>query len=77
MGAVAVAIFLGVRQLGIEGDCAPNQIDGQCGMSTALGSFFGLVGAAVVMIPGTISTVISWRRRMRSLESHETDRPDA
>jgi hypothetical protein len=58
--ATAGVIFFALRAWGIAGDCRPNQVDGQCGMSSAFGELFGMVAAAVILVAGFIGLFITW-----------------
>ena len=61
---VSVAAGIGIYLAGKAGDCRPEEIDGQCGMST----FFGLVGgvgAGLVIFVGmgAYFVVVAIKRR--------------
>jgi Flp pilus assembly pilin Flp len=51
------------RAWGAAGDCLPQQIDGQCGMSTAYGELLGVIGGALLAVGGTIGASLYWRRK--------------
>ena len=47
---------------GKAGDCGPHDVDGQCGLNTFAGLLTGLAGGAVVLLVGSILTLVQWRR---------------
>jgi len=50
----ALAAFFLLTYLGKINDCAPNQIDGQCGLASGMGMFFGAILGAVIFLAGVI-----------------------
>jgi hypothetical protein len=50
--SAATAFAGGLTVLGWLGDCAPGEIDGQCGMSTAFMTLIGLLGAFIIVALG-------------------------
>jgi hypothetical protein len=51
---------------GKAGDCGPHDVDGQCGLSTFAGLLTGLAGGAVVLLVGSVWTVVQWHRSRKS-----------
>ena len=60
--AIAAFAFFGLKHWGIASDCRPNQVDGQCGMSTAFGELFGIIAAVVIFVGGMIGLSIMWAK---------------
>jgi hypothetical protein len=59
--ALAALSFWTGRAWGAAGDCQPQQIDGQCGMSTAYGEVIGLVGGVLIATVGCVGAGLYWR----------------
>jgi hypothetical protein len=53
---VSTFFAIGGRVSGVVGDCSPHEIDGQCGMSTFVGTFCGLAMGSI----GIITTLMQW-----------------
>ena len=49
---VATLIAAGFTAWGWLGDCAPHEVDGQCGMSTAFGAAIGLISSFILLALG-------------------------
>jgi hypothetical protein len=49
-------------QYGKANDCKAGQIDGQCGLGTAVGIIYGLIGAVLVMIGAICYSVYRYKR---------------
>jgi hypothetical protein len=60
--ALAFLAFWLLRAWGIAGDCKPQEVDGQCGMSSAMGQLFGIITGCVIFGVGMIGLAISWFR---------------
>ncbi len=67
LGTIAAAIifFLIAVHLGKAGDCAPHEIDGQCGLSTFVGFLYGVAGALVILVTCGVAIAIDALRRGR------------
>lgn len=67
--AVAGLFYLGLAYLARSGDCAPHEVDGQCGIATFVGRLYGAVGAAVLVVGGhvLIAQHANARRRAATL----------
>lgn len=63
----ALIAYSGYR-IGQSQDCAPNQIDGQCGLATFVFLIYGLAVAFIVLIVATISVVVLAHRRRKRME---------
>ena len=57
---VAFLTFWLLRAWGIAGDCTPQEVDGQCGMSSAMGELFGIISVCVIFAVGMIGLAIGW-----------------
>ena len=57
-------IVLAGRVWGIGADCVALGVkqDGQCGLATAMGNLFGLIGGTAFFLVGMIALWISWIR---------------
>lgn len=55
---VAAMLALGMTALGRVTDCAPHQIDGQCGMASFIGTSLGIAGAIAIVIAGHIRLAV-------------------
>jgi hypothetical protein len=44
-------------QYGKANDCRPDQIDGQCGLSTAMGVISGVIGVAIILVCATFCSI--------------------
>ena len=64
--ALAGLFYLALAYVGRAGDCAPHEVDGQCGMSTFVGRLYGAVGAAVLVVGGHVLVAQHARARRRS-----------
>jgi len=62
----AACSFLLLHAWGKAGDCAPGEIDGQCGMSAAAGDLFGIVVASVIVIVFAVWSAAIWSGKGRS-----------
>lgn len=63
---LAVLVFHAGAVWGRAHDCAPNQVDGQCGLASALGEVYGGIGAgAVLAIGATLLILLRPRIRLR------------
>ena len=58
--------------IGKAGDCAPREIDGQCGMSTFFAFAYGVIAAVVIAICSTayLVIVIVRQRKASSVRKH-------
>ena len=65
----AMAFAGGLTVLGWLGDCAPGEIDGQCGMSTAFMAIIGILGAFIIVALGHLLPALQGPRSRAS--SHE------
>jgi hypothetical protein len=63
---IAALAFLGFRQWGIAGDCSPHEVDGQCGMSSAFGSLFGILAGCVIVLVGMIGLAAKWSKQKKA-----------
>ena len=61
--ALSVAVAIGFYARGKASDCTPHQIDGQCGMSTAMGMVEGLLVGGAIFLIATIFFAIAAARR--------------
>jgi hypothetical protein len=61
-GLLSMSSLLIGYQYGKAIDCRPDQIDGQCGLGTAVGIIYGVFGTVLIMIC-TISYSIYRRKR--------------
>ena len=72
--AASLAIFVLSVKSGEAGDCKPNQSDGQCGLSSFVGFFDGVIGAGVVLLGGGIYiVVILVRKRLEAKSLHRQE----
>jgi hypothetical protein len=72
--AVSITIFILSAKSGKAGDCKPNEIDGQCGLSTFVGFIEGVIGAGVVLLGGgTYIVVILVRKRLEAKSLHRQE----
>jgi hypothetical protein len=55
---ISIASFFPFYLEGIRGDCRPDQIDGQCGLSTFLGMLYGGGTSIAILIVGGIALAI-------------------
>jgi hypothetical protein len=46
---ISAGVALALHLLSKAGDCKPHEVDGQCGMSTFIGTIFGYMSAAVII----------------------------
>ena len=46
----SLAVGYACYRSGVNGDCKPNEIDGQCGMSTFVGFYGGIIYGFVVFL---------------------------
>jgi hypothetical protein len=53
-------------RIGKAGDCTAGQIDGQCGLTTAVWLAFGVIGAVVIAICCTAYLIIAILRQRRA-----------
>ena len=61
---VSLAIAVGGYAWGKAMDCKPGQTDGQCGLNTFLGLFYGIgTGLALFLISTIFFLIIAYRRR--------------
>ena len=69
--AISIASFFPSYLEGMGGDCTPNQIDGQCGLSTFLGQSYGLAASvAVLMVGRTVLAIV--HNRMKKEPTNRT-----
>jgi hypothetical protein len=63
---VSIAIGRGIYINGVNGDCKPHEIDGQCGMSSFAGLIEGvLVGLAFfALVAVFLSVLVSGKREL-------------
>ena len=54
---------------GQAGDCKPNEIDGQCGLSTCAGLFFGVLAAFILLVCTSAYSIFRLYRDERKEES--------
>jgi hypothetical protein len=68
---LSIAIAVGGYAWGRDVDCKPGQIDGQCGLGTFLGLFYGVgAGLAIFLITTVYFLVVAYQRR--SATRHQT-----
>jgi hypothetical protein len=64
---LSAIIAVGGYAWGKAGDCTPQQVDGQCGLSTFVGLVCGVGTGLVIFLISTVSfLVIAYRRRNAS-----------
>jgi uncharacterized membrane protein YdjX (TVP38/TMEM64 family) len=56
----AAIAFSACRAWGHSNDCSPHQVDGQCGLATAMGDLFGTVAACLILTVGMIVLGVRW-----------------
>jgi hypothetical protein len=59
------ALIIG-DQYGKANDCRPDQIDGQCGLSTDVGLIYGILAGILVLICATFYSIYRNRRDSRN-----------
>jgi hypothetical protein len=65
--SVAVVFLIAAWFSGKAGDCKPQEVDGQCGLSTFAGLLFGVIGAVVIVLVSSIAIgIAAWRRDRRT-----------
>ena len=74
--AISIASFFPFYLDGVRGDCRPDQIDGQCGMSTFFGELYGGATSVVILIVGAIALSVVHVRKKRKAEQQEIDLND-
>jgi uncharacterized membrane protein YciS (DUF1049 family) len=62
LGCAAI-MFLTFYLSGKAGDCKPQEIDGQCGMSTFVGFLFGAIAGAVIGVWGIVVGALRLKRK--------------
>ena len=60
---LSIAVAFGFYLSGKYGDCGPTEIDGQCGMSSFVELWFGIVAGATIFVTMTVYFLIVARRR--------------
>jgi hypothetical protein len=62
--AISIASFFPFFLEGVAADCRPNQIDGQCGLSTFLGVLYG-GGTSILLliVGGIVLTLVHFRKK--------------
>ena len=73
---VAISALIGLvgHEWGVANDCLALGVkqDGQCGLATAMGGFFGLVGGLIFLMVGALFTwVAAIRRSERAKEERK------
>jgi hypothetical protein len=71
--AISVASFFPYYLEGIRGDCRPDEIDGQCGMSSFYGAIDGIATSAVVLAIGGTLLAIAHNRMKKIAEEEDQD----
>jgi hypothetical protein len=71
--AISVASFFSYYLEGVTGDCRPDEIDGQCGMSSFYGAVYGAATSAVVLSIGGILLAIAHNRMKKIAEERDQD----
>jgi hypothetical protein len=71
--AISIASFFPFYLQGIREDCRPNQIDGQCGLSTFLGEMYGAAASVAVLVVGGTVLAIVHNRIQKKAEERYTD----
>jgi hypothetical protein len=70
----SITIFALSVKNGQAGDCKQNQSDGQCGLSSFVGFFDGVIGAGVVLLGGgTYIVVVLVRKRFEAKSLHRQE----
>jgi hypothetical protein len=76
--ALSVAVAIWGYVLGRFVDCKPGQSDGQCGLSTFLGFYSGVLAGVAILLCVTVYLIVVYRRRratLKSLSSEEIPLP--
>jgi hypothetical protein len=68
---VATAFASGLALIGWLGDCAPHEIDGQCGMSALFLAIIGLLGAFIIIALGHLLPALQGPRASRGRSGDE------
>ena len=63
---VSLAFLFGGILTGIAGDCAPSERDGQCGLSTFVGRLNGMAMGGIILVVGSVATIVQWYRAKRA-----------
>jgi hypothetical protein len=61
-GLLSISSLLIGYHYGKASDCRPDQIDGQCGLSTAVETIFGVIGVILVLICATFCSIYLSKR---------------
>jgi hypothetical protein len=61
--ALSVAVAIWGYVLGRFVDCKPGQSDGQCGLSTFLGFYSGVLAGVAILLCVTVYLIVVYRRR--------------
>jgi hypothetical protein len=56
--AISIAAFFSFYLEGVRGDCRPEQIDGQCGLSTFLGIYGAATSVAILIVGGIVLAIV-------------------
>jgi hypothetical protein len=71
---ISVAVAFGLYSSGKAADCRPSQIDGQCGLATAMGEMSGILAGLTIFLIGTIACgVVALRRRQKATQQTESE----
>jgi hypothetical protein len=65
MTALSIAVAVGCYGCGRAIDCAPGQVDGQCGLGTGMGEAAGVFIGAAIFLSATIYYAGEARKRRR------------
>jgi hypothetical protein len=72
---ISILLLFAGYQYGKMGDCRPDEIDGQCGLSTVVGTVYGFLGALLVFASTVTYSIYSGRRDSAQQESsRDSDR---
>ena len=75
--SLLVSLLVGIAfySSGKASDCKTGQIDGQCGLSTFLGSLYGAsAGLLILSIATACVLIVAYRRRRAAREAKQSDR---
>ena len=71
---VAALIFFAAMWIyGATGDCGPQEIDGQCGISTFVGKLYGFIGGCVIVVVGSMGVGVGYWRRTHKVGPSESE----
>ncbi len=70
---LSLAVGFGFYESGRAGDCAPHEIDGQCGMSTFVGLLYGTFAGATILVSMTVYVCVTALKRRRTSRTTSSD----